>query len=311
MGGSAGEGAAAAATVPEKDPKRRLRDIGDAMALLEEAPQSAPGAPSARRAAWMWPSAAALLVVALASLAVVHYREQPPAPPEPTRFQILLPDKVTLTAAGGFSVSPDGRQLVFAAAGSDNVTRLWVRALDSLEAHPLAGTGNQRDPSPDVLVARQPVRGLRRRREAQENRPHGRAGANVVGYSCADRGRIVEPRWRDHFALGNGGLMRVPAAGGVASPLTALDPSRRETTHLFPSFLPDGRHFLYLRFSNTLQGVAFTWDSRGQTRGTELQTVAPDDVWACSLRAPSGFGFRVNSRTTTVPARGDAHGATF
>ena len=124
----------------EKDPKRRLRDIGDAMELLAEAPQPATAAPSARRAAWMWPSAAALLVVALASLAVVHYREQPPAPPEPTRFQILLPDKVTLTAAGGFSVSPDGRQLVFAAAGSDNVTRLWVRALDSLEAHPLAGT---------------------------------------------------------------------------------------------------------------------------------------------------------------------------
>ena len=45
----------------EKDPKRRLRDIGDAMALLEEAPQFATGAPSARRAAWMWPSAAALL----------------------------------------------------------------------------------------------------------------------------------------------------------------------------------------------------------------------------------------------------------
>ena len=239
----------------EKDPKRRLRDIGDAMELLAEAPQPATAAPSARHAAWMWPSAAALLAVALASLAVVHYREQPPAPPEPTRFQILLPDKVSLTAAGGFSVSPDGRQLVFAAAGSDNVTRLWVRALDSLEAHPLAGTEISGIPlptfwSPDSrFVAFATPEGSSRRSISRAVRQQmlWDTPAPIVGGSWNRDGVII-------FALGSGGLMRVPAAGGVASPLTALDPSRREVTHLFPSFLPDGRHFLYLRLSNTRAG---------------------------------------------------------
>jgi Tol biopolymer transport system component len=46
---------------------------------------------------------------------------------------------------------------------------------------------------------------------------------------------------------GGGPLLRVAAAGGVPSPVTALDPSRQETYHTQPSFLPDGRHFLYFR----------------------------------------------------------------
>ena len=44
--------------------------------------------------------------------------------------------------------------------------------------------------------------------------------------------------------------MQVSAAGGVASPLTTIDPSRKEIVHVLPSFLPDGRHFLYLRASS-------------------------------------------------------------
>jgi hypothetical protein len=33
------------------------------------------------------------------------------------------------------------------------------------------------------------------------------------------------------------------------TPLTTLDTARGETAHRFPSFLPDGRHFVYLRES--------------------------------------------------------------
>ena len=45
------------------------------------------------------------------------------------------------------------------------------------------------------------------------------------------------------------GIMRVSAAGGSALPLTALNQSRGEIGHFFPRFLPDGRHFIYLRVS--------------------------------------------------------------
>ena len=240
----------------EKDPKRRLRDIGDAMELLQETPPQAEtaGPPSAGRAAWMWPSAAALLAVALAFLAVVHYSERPPEPRTPTRFQIAPPENVTLARAGGFAVSPDGRRLVFAAAGSDRVTRLWIRALDSLESHPLAGTEISGLPlptfwSPDSRFVAFAAGGKLKKVDV--------TGGPVITI-CDAPAVIVGGSWnRDGmiiFALNFGGVMRVPASGGVASPVTALDPARREITHVFPTFLPDGRHFLYLRFSNTAAG---------------------------------------------------------
>ena len=47
----------------------------------------------------------------------------------------------------------------------------------------------------------------------------------------------------------NGGLMRCAASGGPASVVTQVDASRGESTHLLPSFLPDGKHFLYLSVS--------------------------------------------------------------
>src|SRR5437870_4475461 len=54
--------------------------------------------------------------------------------------------------------------------------------------------------------------------------------------------------------LGGGkGLLRVSAAGGPITELTRLDPSRQETYHPMPRFLPDGRHFLYLRLSSSVE----------------------------------------------------------
>ncbi len=42
-----------------------------------------------------------------------------------------------------------------------------------------------------------------------------------------------------------GGLFQIPDTGGEPKPLTSLDTQRRELLHLYPCFLPDGRHFLY------------------------------------------------------------------
>src|SRR2546426_7044231 len=45
-----------------------------------------------------------------------------------------------MTNSPSFSISPDGRRLAFVATGSDGARRLWIRALDSIEARPLAGS---------------------------------------------------------------------------------------------------------------------------------------------------------------------------
>jgi hypothetical protein len=42
------------------------------------------------------------------------------------------------------------------------------------------------------------------------------------------------------------GILKISAAGGIPSPVTQLDTARQEIAHLWPYFLTDGRHFLYL-----------------------------------------------------------------
>jgi serine/threonine-protein kinase len=105
-----------------KDPKRRLRDIGEAWFLLEDAgeqseapPADVALAPRHRRLPWI----VATAVCAVAALALIpgnfiHFREEPPAP-ELIRFQIPAPEK-SIINTGPF-ISPDGRIIAFAARG--------------------------------------------------------------------------------------------------------------------------------------------------------------------------------------------------
>ena len=242
----------------QKDPKQRLRDIGEARIALDEVLAGTPEpSPIARqpiptrswRQALPWVVAIALGSVA-SFFAFVHFRETPPAAVEPVRFQVPLPEKLTLPASGAFALSPDGHQLAFVAAGSDGVERLWVRALDSLEARPLRGSESI-DPvpffwSPDSRFIAFDAGGKLNRIDISGDRPETvceLSGSAVVGGSWNRDGVII---------FGTvGGLKRVSAGGGTASALTILDPSRGESRHIFPSFLPDGRHFIYLRRSAT------------------------------------------------------------
>src|SRR5262249_14679857 len=47
-----------------------------------------------------------------------------------------------------------------------------------------------------------------------------------------------------------GVLYRVQAGGGQPVQISTLDAALQETDHVLPSFLPDGRHFLYLAMSS-------------------------------------------------------------
>src|SRR5207247_424137 len=146
-------------------------------------------------------------------------------------------------------VSPDGRRIAFVAV-QEGRTLLWVRSLDRLEAQPLPGT--------DLAVA-----------------PFWSPDSRTLGFFSTGGGlKLVDASggpvqtlcevpsaargsWnRDGtiiFGTRAGGLFRVAAAGGQPTPLTRPDGSHGEGSHRFPSFLPDGRHFLYLAVpSNTI-----------------------------------------------------------
>ena len=199
-----------------------------------------------KRERLLWIGATALLGLALLAalpFVIAHFRGTPATQDHATRFFVFPPEKSTLIG-GGQHISPDGLRLVFSATGADGKRVLWMRQLDSLTAQPLPGTEEAANPfwSPDsrfigffaggsklkkIEVTGGPAQGL-----ADVQAPAGgtwsRDGVIVYARSFGDR------------------LYRVPATGGAPTPVTTLDESRKETGHLWPYFLPDGRHFLYV-----------------------------------------------------------------
>jgi len=237
----------------QKDPKQRLRDIGDARISLDEVLSGAPdpalagaagiSAPLWRRAL-PW-AAAALFVLTTALLALIHFREEPSAPAQVMRLEIPLPENTSAVFAGAFALSPDGRQLAFVTSGADGVSRLWIRPLDSLEARPLPGGESSAGIppfswSPDSRFIAFDGGGKLEKIDISGGPPQTLSAIStraVVGSWNRD-GVII-------FGMPPGPLMRFSADGGPATPLTTLDSSRGEISDDFPNFLPDGRHFLY------------------------------------------------------------------
>jgi hypothetical protein len=104
----------------EKNPKKRLRDIGDAWALVDEEVGIGTLQTKPRL---LWPGIAAGAAVAAASLGFVHFREKPAGAPQPVRFEIYPPEHGTFGAAlsAAFMVSPDVRRLAFVQTFPDPV----------------------------------------------------------------------------------------------------------------------------------------------------------------------------------------------
>ena len=227
----------------QKDPKQRLRDIGDARISLDEVLSGAidplQASPSAGLAnpRWLWPGVAAVLtVIAVAGwLAFLYLRPKAPTA-QVQRFEIPFPEKLTLN--GGVALSPDGRKLAFVGTGADGQTRLWVRSLETLEEHQLDGTEGafvQGFWSPDSRFIAFEAQGKLKKIEA--------SGGPALTL-CNVASNIFGGAWNrdDKIIYGSStGIMQVAASGGSPWPITAGGPSGS------PSFLPDGRHFVYAR----------------------------------------------------------------
>jgi eukaryotic-like serine/threonine-protein kinase len=253
----------------DRDVKNRLQWIGEARVAIQRYlanPESGvtnpaqAGSLSHQRNTVAW-TAAAGLGVAAAVLAFVHFREQPPPAPEPARFQIPFPDKATPAAFPNPAISPDGRRVVFPAR-TEGVIRLWVRALDQIEPRPLAGTEGVvglQFWSPDSRFIAFDVQGTLKKVEASGGPPQSLCSlpGTLLGGLWTGDGRIV-------FGTLATGLLEVAATGGSPSPVTLLDPKRQEQYHAFPALLPDGRHFLYTRFT-----------ANAEARGIYLGALAP------------------------------------
>jgi Tol biopolymer transport system component len=237
----------------EKDPRKRLRDIGDAWELLNDAPPVI--VPSRSRLGFGALIAAAVFAVVAAGVSVIHFREKPPVA-QPVRFQIPPPEKNTFTNGGarygvsiGLALSPDGRQLAFSVHSEGGVDQLWVRALDNPQARPLPGTEGATQPfwSPDSRFIAFSVQGKLKKVEASGGPPQPVCdlpwgGTLYTGGAWSPDGVII--------VRGLGVLIRCDAGGRVPW-LATRDPSLEAGP---VSFLPDGRHFVVLRRSTPPNG---------------------------------------------------------
>ncbi len=238
-----------------KDPEDRFQTAHDVRLELQWAggEESNPGetarsrvlARSRARERWAW-AAAALLAAGLAAalLFPLRPRERGSSTGEHAglKFSILPPEK-TGFQPGSLALSPDGTRLAFVAAGADGRNVLWLRAMDSADARPLPGTERAYSPfwSADSRSLAFFAEGKLKKVEASGGPPQ------VICDTRLARGGAWNREGTIIFApFPTGGLYRVSAAGGRPVSLTKLDPTRHENSHRWPSFLPDGRHFLYL-----------------------------------------------------------------
>ena len=225
----------------EKDPARRLRHAADAALELtpEELSEQVIGAGrgTSQRARVRLAWAALLSVTAIAALFALT-RMRPPSLYEPAELRVEVNTPPT-SAPASFAISPDGRTIAF--VGDDNGRpRLFLRRLDTASATSLAGTEGASFPfwSPDGRsLGFLADDSMLKRIDADGS------GLRVVANAPLPRGGAWNKDDVIIFTPVTGPVYRVSANGGEPTPVTQL--AAGQTSHAFPRFLPDGKHFIY------------------------------------------------------------------
>ena len=232
-----------------KDPRRRLRDIGDALFLFDDTSIATPAVRS-RSALVAWTIASAATVIALGLVAFMAVVGGRPAAEERTvRLALPLPEGWTLERAANtpLAVSPDGRYVAIVGRAPGRSSSIFVRDLESGNTQLLPGTAGASSLfwSPDSRFLGFFAGGALKRIAATGGpvTTIGDGFGTSLGGTWGRDGTIVFASLQQ----GSIGLKRVPAAGGA--PREALPPPRESgEVHAMPSFLPDGRHLLYTAY---------------------------------------------------------------
>lgn len=278
----------------EKDPRTRLRDLGD-VRLLNGIASGEQGASASAEAdmeasrrslvnrALPWAAAAFLLVATTIGALAYFHTGSKPAPS--IRSLILPPEKVWFAfngPQGAPALSPDGMQLIFPARDASGNEALWIRPLDSLQAQRLEGTEGASYPfwSPDSRSVGFFQNGQLKKIDVTGGPPVLLCNApDARGGAWSKSGAIV-------FAAA--GLFIVPAAGGTPSPIAAPNGKGEMLfSNRWPVILPDGKHFLYLSGDGTAAGTSKLGIRVGEIGTDEKKFLLQADSDA--LYAPPGY----------------------
>ncbi len=228
-----------------RDPKQRLRDMGEARRVLDQlitgnsgsmisAPPSstiaaaAPPAPVWRR---MLPWVIAGLATAVAAGAAWRLATAKPVASLVTRSRVTFKETTMLV-----DVSRDGTKVVYTRGA-----HLDVRHVDQFEGVTLPGTNGA-----DASVFSPTGDWVAFSTEDGKIKKTPSAGGPIV--TLTDGSLFSGVTWGDDDTIvfsGATGLMRVPASGGTAEPLTKVDKDKKEARHLRPQFLPGRSQLLF------------------------------------------------------------------
>ena len=234
-----------------KDSKQRLQAIGEARIALENvfadagADDSVSATGTNSRRVRILAGAAIFFAVAAIVIGIANWGRTPEKVRIVRSYIKATPNSSFLLGGqqGGFAISPDGLRLAYVAQNSEGKALLWVRPIDSLQALALPGTEDPSFPfwSPDSRTIGFFAAGKLKKIEASGGPPLTLCDApNPRGGAWSQEGVILfTPNL-------NVPLHRVSASGGTPIPVTSLDPAKGVTSHRWPQFLPDGRHFLYV-----------------------------------------------------------------
>jgi len=248
----------------EKDPRRRLRDIGDVWQLLEKRPER-PKAKAQNRRTF---AVAAISALASAAVSAAWWGRRPTgtlpqtevrldvAPPPGTEFFSQNVENVPL------AISPDGETLAFVAVAPGNVLRIWIRRVSEFESRPLAGTEGATSIiwSPNGKSIGFFGSGKLQRLDLPSGAPVTICDVGQGGYggSWGEEDEIL-------FApIAAQAIYRVDARGGTAEKILELDAARNEVRVSWPRILPGGRGFLYLSRDSEAK-TALMWVQPGKS----------------------------------------------
>jgi eukaryotic-like serine/threonine-protein kinase len=239
-------------TCLQKNPEERFQTAHDIKLELQWIAADRPVAASAalppsashkgERLGW----AAAVLAAIVLGAAGGMFIYRPAQSARATRTVINPPDKTTLNLTGDTAgppvLSPDGTSIAFAATGAEGARALWVRPMNSVEARALPDTNGAIFPfwSPDSRSL-----GFFADSKLKTIELNG-GSVQVISDAQLGRGGAWGPGGVILFSPSpSAPLMRVTASGGTPTAVTTMD-ATQYTSHRWPFFLPDGKHFLYL-----------------------------------------------------------------
>lgn len=274
-----------------KDPKLRLRDIGDARLTMDD--PLLPGASLAsppRRRGVLWVAAGLGLAVGAAAAigtAAWLYPIQPN--PITAQFRLDLPagaaDFAATLNAPQVVPSPDGRYLAMIATTKDGKTALWVRQMGSPSARRLDKTEEANFPfwSPDSKAIGFFAGNQLKQIALAGASPRTLCEASIVG--TANDGGTWSNGEGIVFSRGSGSsLLQVAPGGGNAKPITTLDTADGEISHSWPQFLPDGRHLLYVAINRDRAKSAVYVQELGSSHRVLVMRNPSRAVWT-----PAGY----------------------